>query len=445
MNPKTLTLLGGATVVVAALAAWFANRDPHGVEASPAADAPLFGELRERVNDVSGVTITTATESFTLSRGADGWGLADKGGYPVDAGRVKALVLGLSELTLVEQKTANPALFGKLDLQDPGSDPEAPSKRVRLTDPQGSVLADVIVGRASQGGGPGAGTLFVRRAEEGPALEARGRVTIEGRSSSWLDRAIAKLERKRVREVTIAHPDGETLRVYRESPDLQDFQVADLPEGAELSWPGVAGGLAGALEYLNLEDVEPAAEALFDANQAVTATFTTFDGLVVTARTVEQDDKTLLEVAARYDESARSPEPAGPPAAAEGEEGAPAPVPASIGKSPEEVTAEAGEIRSRVEGWVYVVPGYAGANLRKRMAELLKQPEEEADLQLDDTGLLQQGGLLEEDGMVVVPADEGGEPQVPEAPAEPVEPVEPVEPAVGEPQPQTPAGGGGGR
>src|SRR5262249_30526844 len=154
-------------------------------------------------------------------------------------------------------------------------------------------------------------------------------------------------EKTRVRDVTISQPDGSVLKVFRAAPELQDFSVADLPEGKELAWAGIAGGVASALEYLSLEDVVPAAQATFDDAQAVTARFTTFDGMVVTARTVEQDGKVLLKVQAAYDETVRAPEPVGPPPAPP-KEGEQAPPPPPKLKTADEVTKEAEAIQKRV-------------------------------------------------------------------------------------------------
>jgi hypothetical protein len=445
LKQNTLVALGGLTLLVAGAAAWVATRSPASTKAAAQASGPLFASLRERVNDVAQVQITTATESFTLARKEGGWGLADKGGYPVDVSRVKALVVGLAELTLVEEKTANPQLWPKLELQDPTSAADAPSKRVRLSDGSGAVLADVIVGRSEFGGG-NQSTIFVRKADGGPALEALGKLTVEGRAANWLDKQVAKLERARVRDVTISHPDGSVLKVFRAAPELQDFSVADLPEGAELSWPGIAGGVAGALEYLSLEDVQPAAEATFDESQAVTARFTTFDGLTVTARTVEQDDKVLLKVQSAYDETLRAPEPVGPEATPE-TEGADAPPPAPKLKAAEEVAKEAESLQTRVVEWVYVLPGYSASNLRKRLEDLLKKPEEQTEAMPEIPGLTPEGGGGEA-GIEVPPAPAPvpvvtePEPQKPQEEEESgAEPKEPEAPAP--PDPKAGSGGGG--
>jgi hypothetical protein len=376
MNAKTLTLLTAVTLGFGAAAVYVVTRTRPESSAQAKAGAPLFEGLRARVNDVARVRVTSSDEVYTLERKESGWGLLEKGGYPVDVDKVKALVVGLSELELVEEKTANPALYARLGVQDPEAKAESdtPSRRVELSDAAGAVLADLVVGREVLSRGAGDPHLYVRRPDGGPALEVQGRVRVDDSSSALLDREVAKLERKRVARVTVTHPDGEVLRVERPTAETADFSVADLPEGAQLSWPGVAGGVAGALEYLNLEDVRPG-DSAFDAAAAVRTRFETFDGLVLTTESLEEEGRVLMRVQAAFDATLRAPEPVGPPDA-EGAEGE-SPAPAVALKPAEEVEAEAAAIQARVGAWLYVVPGYAGSNLRKRMSDLLAAPEEE--------------------------------------------------------------------
>lgn len=380
MNPKQLTLLSALALGFAAAAAFVVTRSRPESAAQTRSGTPLFDGLRARVNDVARVKVTSSDEVYTLARGEAGWGLVEKGSYPVDAGKVKALVIGLSELALVEEKTANPELFARLGVQDPGGESDSPSRRVELSDAAGGVLADLVVGREVLSRGTGDPHLYVRRPDGGPALEARGRVRVDDSSSALLDREVAKLERRRVARVTVTHPDGEVLRVERPSADVDDFSVADLPEGAQLSWPGVAGGVAGALEYLNLEDVRPG-DSAFDAAAAVRTRFETFDGLAVTTESLEEDGRVLVRVQATFDAALRPAEPVGPPPAeGEDEVEAEAPTPPPALKAVAEVEAEAAAINARVGAWLYVVPGYAGSNLRKRMSDLLAAPQAEDPL-----------------------------------------------------------------
>ena len=379
------------------------------------AGGPLFPVLEERVNDVTEVTVTGQDGSFTVKREGDSWGALDKGGYPIDFSKVKALVVGVSGFDVIEPKTANPAYHAKLGVEAPDA-ADSESKRVTLKDDAGTVLADVIVGdaRAAAGRGGGQPSLYARRADEDQAYEVTGRLVVDANAANWLDRKIVALPQERVAAVTITHPDGEVLRVSRTSADETDFAVADLPEGRELVWEGVARSVATAAQNLSLEDVGRAGELFdFDAAETTVAEYRTFDGLVLTATTAQADDKTYLAVAARAEDV---PAPPAPPAPEEdegdGEGDAEADAAEDEGPTFEEVQAEAEEINARVGGWVYVVPGWSATNLRKRMDELLKPVEPETpDPPALDELLDQEGQPLPEGLQEAIQESLGGDGQ----------------------------------
>jgi hypothetical protein len=410
MNTKSLTLVSAVALCLGAAAVYVVTRSRPETTAQAKVGTLLFADLRARVNDVARVQVTTSDEVYTLARGDGGWGLVEKGGYPVDVAKVKALVVGLSELERIEEKTANPQMFSRLGVQDPGQESDTPSRRVVLYDAAGGTLADLVVGREVFSRGGGDPHLYVRASDGGPALEVRGRVRVEDTSTALLDRQVAKLERKRVARVTVTHPDGEVLRIERPSSDVTDFSVADLPEGAKLSWPGVAGGVAGALEYLNLEDVRPG-DSPFDSAAAVRTRFEAFDGLVVTTESLEEDGRVLVRVQAAFEAGLRPADPVGPPDA-EGQ------APSADLKSVADVEAEVAAINARVGAWIYVVPGYAGSNLRKRMGELLAAPESEESEPFD---ALEAPQAPEETHGADDGHDHGEEPAVEDVPAAPVD------------------------
>ena len=47
-------------------------------------------------------------------------------------------------------------------------------------------------------------------------------------------------------------------------------------------------------------------------------------------------------------------------------------------KTPEEVTAEAAELNKKLGKWAYAIPSYTAQNFTKRMADMIKSPEEKA-------------------------------------------------------------------
>jgi len=380
MNSKTLLVTGLATAALLAGAVYLADKgaSPHAAETT--ATGPLFADLKTRVNDVTEVTIAGGGASCTLRKEGASWGAADKGGFPVDFGKVKALVLGIAEMERVEAMTSNAALHAKLGVEDPTAE-GATSKRVTIKGAGGAVLADVIVGRAKASQGMSSrSTLYVRAQGDAQAWEATGSLTVDTSSTGWFDRNISKVEEKRVRRATITHPSGETLAAARADQSQTNLAVENLPAGKELQWDGVANGIASALQYMSLDDVQSAGSV--EMTDPVVTEYSCFDGLVVTARSIDKDGKTWITLAARLDESLRAATagPEAPPA-----EGESAPVKLDL-KALDLVQKEVDELNARWSPWVFQVPGYNGANLRKKLADLLKQdaPEESA---LEDAAL----------------------------------------------------------
>ncbi|MCC7013108.1 MAG: DUF4340 domain-containing protein [Planctomycetes bacterium] len=374
MNQKTFGILAVVTGVVLAAGVFVSQRGESGAAtANPTLGKRLFPELGARLNDVAKLTVVSKDATINLEKNGASWGVADKGGYPVDFGKVKQLAVAVSEMELLAQMTANPASHAKLGVEEPTA-AEASSRRVTLKDASGAVLADLIVGKPKPHEGfGGRGSLFVRKEGESQAWEVSGQLSVAGSVNDWLSREIGKLEGTRVKRVFVQHADGNTLAVSKGSATDKDFSVENLPEGAELQWPGVAGGIGSALQYLSLDDVQKSEG--FDLAGATSATFECFDGLVVTARSIERDSKTWVALSAKIDESLRAaaPGPQAPPPA----EGEPAP---ETPKEPElkaleDVKKEADELNAKWSAWVYAVPGYSAANLRKKLTDLLKAPE----------------------------------------------------------------------
>jgi len=432
MNAKTLIGLGVATAALFA-AAIVVNNQKQGAH-SPTREAgrKLFPELAKNVNAVAALDVTSKDGVIKLAKSGERWGVADKGGYPVDFDKVKQIVVAVSEFEILTELSKNPANYKKLGVLAPDAE-GSESKRLTLKDASGAVLADVLIGttKNSQGFG-GKPSLFVRSANSEQPYEVSGSVNLFGDASTWMKREIAKLEANRVKSVVIAHPDGGRLAIAKAAAEETNYTVEDLPAGAELMWAGAANGIAGALQYLSLEDVKPAAEMTLE-NPTV-AEFTTFDGMRVTVRTTEADGKTWMSVAASFDESLRA-ELAGPTPAPEATEGEAPPTTPSTLKSVEDVRKEVDELNAQLSKWVYAVPGYNGSNFRKRMSDLLKKDEAAAGAT--------DGALLDGLGLDDATLDAGGAqaPVVPPATA-PTQPSTPPTDGGGGAQDDATAGGG---
>ena len=356
MSKRTVAILLAAFLVLLVLVT-VGRRE----SASPAGTgAPLIAGLDDALGDIERVTVTKANGETvaTLEKGPDNWVVSDKHGYVANAGKLRQALTALGEARILEQKTANAELYSRLGVEDvAGAD--ATGITVALT-AAGRELPTVILGNAE-----GAKFRYARRAGEAQSFLIDRNPDVPRAAGQWVESQIVDIRSDRVREVTITHPDGETLRIAKTAPELANFEVAGVPNGRELSYPGVANVSGNALRELNLEDVEPADAS--PAGEATQVELKTFDGLVVKILGVERDNESWITIEASAD-SAQAPATP-PPAAQPAADGAAPATPAAADPS-----AEAARINARVGGWRYKIAGFQYDQLTRRMADLLKAP-----------------------------------------------------------------------
>src|SRR5487761_2645207 len=119
MNAKKLYMLI-AVAVIALIAAWYINSSNAPQTGVSARAAPVLPELHGHINDVNAITLTGAGGKVlaTLKRGADGWTLAQKSGYPADLAKIRAFLIKLEQATLTEATTSAPKICAQLGVYD---------------------------------------------------------------------------------------------------------------------------------------------------------------------------------------------------------------------------------------------------------------------------------------------------------------------------------------
>ena len=106
------------------------------------------------------------------------------------------------------------------------------------------------------------------------------------------------------------------------------------------------------LESLTLDDVEPLTET---TDEVIVTEFRTFDGLVITARSLERDDSAWASFAAAVDPT----------------------LPPESEQTRADAAVEATEINERVQGWRYQIATYKFDQLTREIADLLQDVETE--------------------------------------------------------------------
>lgn len=387
MNQKTLIGLVAAALVALVAAIVLNRTNKPQSETRGESSTWLAPQLRDHVNDVAKVVVTGAGGKTvaTLERGPHGWSLAEKGGYPADTGKLRALLLKLADAKLLEQKTANKDKYALLGVEDV-STPDAKGVEIELDGlPQPLKL---VVGTTS----PQSGGTFVRRAGEAQSWLASGSLTVDHGAADWLRKELADVAANRIESVTLTPADGKGVRVYKDAEGDANFKLADVPKGREAGSEYTVNGLASALADLRFDDVVPAAEAP-PADKALKARYATFDGVVVDATAWEHDGKHYAQFGASLDPAQADKGVAASQAKAKAEfeaasakgdaQAADAPVkPLAVSDPVKDrenrlaaLNKEVAELDARFKGWTFVLPAYKYANMDKKLDELLKPVE----------------------------------------------------------------------
>ncbi len=362
MKQKTLILLTLITAVVVVAAVVSMKDDP---ALRPTEQGPFLVGLKERINDVARLEISSGGTDVVVVKNEEDWALQSSGGYPAKFEVVKAVLLGLTELDRVEGKTSNPESYSKLgvDAPQPGA---GSSTQIELFDASGSSIAAIIMGNRKTGKTP---EMYAREPDAEQAWLIHGQLNLQMDPSFWIEKEITNIAPDRVASVVIQRSDSAPLRIYKDRPSDANFLIEDIPSGREPISESIANSVASGLNYLSLEEVRPAGEVSFDGALVAKATFLSWDGFVVQVETTRVDDQNWIRLFADTDEAPTiQPDPN-----QEGEEPAP-PVPFD-GASPEEIQAEIEKFNSTVGSWAYRVAPYKLSSFEKRMTELLREPK----------------------------------------------------------------------
>jgi hypothetical protein len=317
---KARTALVLAVLAVGALAGgWLFGTGPateqrHDV----AAGTPVFANLGPRLGQAARVEIVTAKATLVLARKDGRWVLPDRANYPADQTRVRQLLIGLTELSRTEPRTADAGEYARLGVEDPHL-ANASAKLLRVLDAAGRPLAELIVGHArTRTRGDLPDQVYIRGPSDTRAWLAEGSLPVDGDALSWIARAIADIPPERIASVVATRGeqrlefarvnDAMTLTAPTDYPKLDQFKVDDV---------------ARALDHLTLTDVKPAGQV---PGAAIGETvLTTTDGMAVKVTVNKAGADLWVVLSARGDGTAKD---------------------------------EAAALQARVDGWAYQVGGW---------------------------------------------------------------------------------------
>ncbi len=294
MQRRTLLLLGGGAIVTVGAALLLTPQALQQEVAPPAANLAFPG-LAARLADAARIEIRKQETVLTLLRQGEAWVLPGKGNYPVRPERVRELLVGLTELRLVEARTADPGQHDRLGVDDP-SRPGSTGLLLRVLAAGDQPIAELVIGRRrvrTQGNVPE--SVYVRRPAESQAWLAEGRLPADSDAQLWLDRDIANIAADRIRRVTIrrgGEPELVLARGDEAEAKLRLEQPIDPRPLDEVSLDEIGRSF----EFLTFLDVKPAAET---PGTALGETrFDLIDGMAVTVAPSHDGETVWIRLAA---------------------------------------------------------------------------------------------------------------------------------------------------
>jgi hypothetical protein len=280
VTPRTLVILVVLGVVALGGGWYFGIATLPSTQRSPDAGKLMFPNLATRLQQAARIEVIHQGKPMVIEKreiaGQVRWGLADRGGYPVQETKLRSMLTALTELRLVEQRTADPTQFATLGVEDPNGK-VSNSNLLRVLDASGKPILALIVGhRRVRSAGNVPEQVYVRRPNENRSWLAEGSLEVDADPQLWLDRDIMNIDHSRIAKVVVTRGD-QTLEFARANDKLALTAPADHPKLDDYKLEDVSR----ALELLTFEDVLP--DAAPPADAIGKSVFTTSDGLTVTA------------------------------------------------------------------------------------------------------------------------------------------------------------------
>ena len=294
MNRQRFTLLLIAALVIITGALYLAKERNQPQETQGVA---LLPSLANDLNTVTAVLVRkgSATATLTLHKTDERWTVAERADYPADVAKIRKLLLSLRDAKIVEQKTADPARFSTIGVEDPAAGepatPTALGAEVTVVAP-GRKYA-VIVGKPV-----GEGT-FVRRVGENQTYGVEPAISMETEPRFWIDSRLLDVPVALIQSVDVKPAAGAAYSLHRLNPADNSYSLDGVPAGRKaLDAHALAPGPT-TFSSLTAEDVAPAGNVDFGQASQVVVTLT--DGNIITLTGTVNADKHWLEVKATKD------------------------------------------------------------------------------------------------------------------------------------------------
>jgi len=338
MKPTSFAALAVVTVLALAIAMATYGAQNRWSQAK-VSGAPLFPNLATQAPRIAKIELMQGEKALTLARDKEAWSLADRGGYPVKADAVRALLVKVDQAELVESKTSNKERYAQLELEDPAGK-DAKSRLLRIVDDKGSPIAEAIVGKKRYDAfGASKGGTYVRKPGDPQTWLSNADLDVSLAVRDWVQPGLLDLGAPKIVKLTIEVPGEEPLEIERDAANAGKHTLVGLPEGKKLKEGAGIDAIVRAAGSIDLEDVRKPA-AVGSGSEVGTAKIEGDGGLAVTVKLRKEGEDHWATLQAS------------------GNDG--------------EAKKTADEIVAKAEGWEFKIPAAKAQSILKRRADLFE-------------------------------------------------------------------------
>ena len=369
---KILILLVVTVLVVAAAVMMTYRSSPQAIGEKEY----VFPGLVDKINDLAMIEVNSKDGKLTIKRHAEQWVIEQSDNYPASFNKVRQVAVTLADLRILAAKTSNPSLYEKLGVEDPEGE-NSKSRRLTLSNSANDEIASLIVGGRRISSAPGGSQgYYIRIPGQAQALLVEGDLNISVKSNDWFEAEILNIDSKHISEVVIDHPDGSRVKLSRDA-GTDDYLLADIPDGKEAQTTYTLNRAGSILTNVRVDDVRSADNFEFPDEMTV-ATVKTFDGMTARIKSTTRDDTNWawfeFDYQAPVAEEEAAPAPEETPEEAAEEE---------MTDTPQEQTdqidqQQVDQLKQKTAGWVYEIPSYKFELFTRKLDDLVKDIEPEA-------------------------------------------------------------------
>lgn len=245
------------------------------------------------IRSITKVTISQGENSTHLSQLGDGvWGVSERADYPVNYEKLRNLLGALGTVEIAQGYPADSKHFARYGLKETSAEASERGLRVTMAQSDGTVVADVFLGKYS--GTSRAAGRFLRLSNDGTGVYAVGETFpgITADPKDWLGKDFLKIEK--IKSIAVSAPADPAFKPWKliRHPNTDgtinengQFKLADMSddEVMQLTSTNPLRNLFSYASFLDVLTTEKAKESANpDKKLKRQAVVTTFDGLTYT-------------------------------------------------------------------------------------------------------------------------------------------------------------------